>query len=311
MNYKTILAGFVPVEYGDFFHLYRINGRGFVIYCEHDNVVSCLELCGFSIISPVMLAEIIGIDTNTLKDTDEFSFPVKCSKQQIISYLFDVSAKETNVKMKHVSGLQGYLLKSIVQDKANKNSYRNIFQFDTVKGTANLLFDDRQCLTSIRTDKCGAFCICWSPILFFGLDKSGDPDSTGLLLASSSPLLVEYVLSKIPSDRKVHVITGYDYYEALVFVSMFIMSRDLPYKLVICSDSMNVTVRFVDWPTPQKVLNFISAVNKHIPDGYEKLSCLMVNKKTFLQIPNLKSYLKPMLSVYTDLLQSDSIYVSL
>lgn len=311
MNYKTILSGFEPVEYGDFFHLYRINGRGFVIYCEHDNVVSCLDLCGFSIVSPVMLAEIIGLDMNTLKDADEFSFPVKCSRQQIISYLFDVSAKETNVKMKHVSGLQGYLLKSIVQDKANKDSYMNIFQFDTTKGKARLLFDDRQCLASIRTDKSGPFCVCWNPILFFGLDKSGDPDSTGLLLASSSPLLVEYVLSKMPLDRSVQIITGENYYEALVFVAMLIQSRDLPYKLAISSDSMHVTVQFSDWPTPQKVLNFISAVNKRIPDGYEKLSCLMVNKKTFLQIPILKSYLKSMLSVYTDLLQSDSIYVSL
>lgn len=311
MNYRTILSGFVPVEYGDFFHLYRINGRGFVIYCEHDNIVSCVELCSFSIISPVMLAEIIGLDMNTLKDADEFSFPVKCSRQQIISYLFDVSAKETNVKMKHVSGLQGYLLKSIVQDKANKDSYRNIFQFDTTKGKARLLFDDRQCLAAIRTDKSGPFCVCWNPILFFGLDKSGDPDSTGLLLASSSPLLVEYVLSKMSLDRSVQIITGENYYEALVFVVMLIQSRDLPYKLAISSDSMHVTVQFSDWPTPQKVLNFISAVNKRIPDGYEKLSCLMVNKKTFLQIPILKSYLKSMLSVYTDLLQSDSIYVSL
>lgn len=311
MNYRTILSGFVPVEYGDFFHLYRINDRGFVIYCEHDNIISCIELCSFSIISPVMLAEIIGLDMNTLKDADEFSFPVKCSRQQIISYLFDVSAKETNVKMKHVSGLQGYLLKSIVQDKANKDSYRNIFQFDTTKGKARLLFDDRQCLASIRTDKSGPFCVCWNPILFFGLDKSGDPDSTGLLLASSSPLLVEYVLSKMPLDRSVQIITGENYYEALVFVVMLIQSRDLPYKLAISSDSMHVTVLFSDWPTPQKVLNFISAVNKRIPDGYEKLSCLMVNKKTFLQIPILKSYLKSMLSVYTDLLQSDSIYVSL
>lgn len=47
MNYQSLLKEYSPLEYGDFFRLYRINSRGYVIYCNENNVVSCMELCGF------------------------------------------------------------------------------------------------------------------------------------------------------------------------------------------------------------------------------------------------------------------------
>lgn len=189
MNFQSLFKEYTPVEYGDFFRLYRINNRGYLIYCNENNVICCMELYGFTDISVIMLAELLKVNLEELEDCEEFSLPVRCSRQQIIDYLFDVSAKETYVKLKHVSGLHGYLLKSIHQDKSGLNAYRNLFQFDPVKGNTRLLFDDNQCLASIRTDKSGSVYICWDPVLFFGLDKSGDPDSTGYLLSSSSTLL--------------------------------------------------------------------------------------------------------------------------
>ena len=270
-----------------------------------------MELYGFTDISVIMLAELLKVNLEELEDCEEFSLPVRCSRQQIIDYLFDVSAKETNVKLKHVSGLHGYLLKSIHQDKSGLDAYRNLFQFDPVKGTTRLLFDDNQCLASIRTDKSGSVYICWNPVFFFGLDKSGDPDSTGYLLASSSTLLIDYVLSKISCERDIIVMAGSNYLEALLFISSFVTSQDLSYKLSVCYDDMNVTILFLNWPTPQKIINFISQLNKHIPNGYEKLSCVMVNKKIYLQVPDIRSYLKPLLYLYYDLLCDGSLKLSL
>lgn len=86
-----------------------------------------MELYGFTDISVIMLAELLKVNLEELEDCEEFSLPVRCSRQQIIDYLFDVSAKETNVKLKHVSGLHGYLLKSIHQDKSGLDAYRNLF----------------------------------------------------------------------------------------------------------------------------------------------------------------------------------------
>ena len=78
------------------------------------------------------MAELLKVNLEELEDCEEFSLPVRCSRQQIIDYLFDVSAKETNVKLKHVSGLHGYLLKSIHQDKSGLDAYRKSLEFTTV-----------------------------------------------------------------------------------------------------------------------------------------------------------------------------------
>lgn len=309
MNFRTLLNDFVPFETGDFFRLYRINDRSFVVYNSEEGVVSCMELYGFTNISVGLLSELVDYSGNS-GEQDEFIFTSKCNRQQLINYLFDISSKETNVKLKHVSGLHGYLLKSIQQDKTKKDAYRNLFQFDPTRHFEKLLFDDIVSLASIRTDKSGPVYVCWSPILFFGLDKSGDPDSVGYLLASSSPILMEYILSKITADRKLHILVGDYYMNALLFLSTYVANYDLAYKLSIHADTSFITIQFYDWPTPQKILNFISSVNKQIPDGYEKLSCLTVNKKTFLYVPKLQSYLRPFLVLYAKLVDKDMIDVS-
>lgn len=97
MNFQSLFKECTPVEYGDFFRLYRINNRGYVIYCNENNVICCMELYGFTDISVIMLAELLKVNLEELEDCEEFSLPVRCSRQQIIDYLFDVSAKETNV----------------------------------------------------------------------------------------------------------------------------------------------------------------------------------------------------------------------
>ena len=45
---------------------------------------------------------------------------------------------------------------------------------------------------------------------------------------------------------------GSNYLEALLLISSFVTSQDLSYKLSVCYDDMNVTIQFLNWPTPQK-----------------------------------------------------------
>ena len=48
MNFQSLFKEYTPVEYGDFFRLYRINNRGYLIYCNENNVICCMELYGFT-----------------------------------------------------------------------------------------------------------------------------------------------------------------------------------------------------------------------------------------------------------------------
>ena len=86
---------------------------------------------------------------------------------------------------------------------------------------------------------------------------------------------------------------GSNYLEALLLFLLFVTSQDLSYKLSVCYDDMNVTIQFLNWPTLKKLL-ILSQLNKHIPNGYEKLSCVMVNMENIFAGSGYPSYLKPL-----------------
>ena len=108
MNYRTILNDYLPIEQGDFMLRYKINGRGYVLFSPKKDVVSCIELYNFSEISPMQLALLLTFQPKD--EQDEFSFSASCTKEQIIDYLFDVEESQGCAKIRHTSGLQGYLL---------------------------------------------------------------------------------------------------------------------------------------------------------------------------------------------------------
>lgn len=47
---------------------------------------------------------------------------------------------------------------------------------------------------------------------------------------------------------------GSNYLEALLLISSLVTSQDLSYKLSVSYDDMNVTIQFLNWPTPQRLL---------------------------------------------------------
>ena len=121
MNYRTILNDYKPIEQGDFMLRYKINGRGYVLFSPKKDVVSCIELYNFSEISPIQLALLLTFQPKD--EQDEFSFSASCTNEQIIDYLFDVEESQGCAKIRHTSGLQGYLL----YDLAKADKVRNLF----------------------------------------------------------------------------------------------------------------------------------------------------------------------------------------
>ena len=52
MNYQTVLQNYHPTEQGDFMLRYEIGGRGYVDYSPEKDALSCIELHGFSELTP-------------------------------------------------------------------------------------------------------------------------------------------------------------------------------------------------------------------------------------------------------------------
>lgn len=149
MNYQTVLQNYHPTEQGDFMLRYEIGGRGYVVYSPEKDALSCIELHGFSELTPWQLAFVLSLDMQQMKEQDEFSLSVCCKREKLLSYLFDVEESETTLKTKHVSGWQGYLM----MDIHKPDKVRNVFQFHPETKEARLVFDNRLCVASFVRKK--------------------------------------------------------------------------------------------------------------------------------------------------------------
>lgn len=98
MNYQTVLQNYLPVEQGDFMLKYEIDDRGYAIYSPEKGSFSCIELHGFSELTPWQLAFLLSLDMQQMKEQDEFSLSVCCKREKLLSYLFDVEESETTLK---------------------------------------------------------------------------------------------------------------------------------------------------------------------------------------------------------------------
>ena len=130
---------------------YEIGGRGYVVYSPEKDALSCIELHGFSELTPWQLAFVLSLDMQQMKEQDELSLFVCCKREKLLSYLFDVEESETVLKTKHVSGWQGYLM----MDIHKPDRVRNVFQFHPETKEARLVFDNRLCVASLREKEKG------------------------------------------------------------------------------------------------------------------------------------------------------------
>ena len=223
MNYQTVLQNYHPTEQGDFMLRYEIGGRGYVIYSPKKDVLSCIELHGFSELTPWQLAFVLSLDMQQMKEQDELSLSVCCKREKLLSYLFDVEESETVLKTKHVSGWQGYLM----MDIHKPDKVRNVFQFHPGTKESRLVFDNRLCVAFLREKEKGKLIhLCWSPSLFAAIDKGGERTAPAYLLASDAALLHGYAMKQIAEcfagtpveERVIGIHVGDNVYEAVFCV---------------------------------------------------------------------------------------------
>ena len=262
MNYRTILNDYKPIEQGDFMLRYKINGRSYVLFSPKKDVVSCIELYNFSEISPIQLALLFSYQSADEIEQEEFTFTANCTREQIIDYLFDVEGSEDCVKIRHTSGLQGYLM----YDLAKADKVRNLFQFDIEKKASHLLFDNRHCAASLRGDCQGSVIhLCWNPCVFHSIKKGGEPDAPAYLLASSSPVVCGYVLKQIEkcfasvekAERIIGIHVGDEVSEAFDFVCYYVRSVQDDYTFIVERKGGMVILEMLNW-NPVRLANFVA-----------------------------------------------------
>ncbi len=325
MNYRTILNDYKPIEQGDFMLRYKINGRSYVLFSPKKDVVSCIELYNFSEIGPIQLALLLSYQSADEIEQDEFTFAANCTREQIIDYLFDVEGSEDCVKIRHTSGLQGYLMFDLVKlDKV-----RNLFQFDIEKKASHLLFDNRHCAASLRGDCQGSVIhLCWNPCVFHSIEKGGEPDAPAYLLASSSPVVCGYVLKQIEkcfasvekAERIIGIHVGDEVSEAFDFVCYYVRSVQDDYAVIVERRDGMVILEMLQWNLI-RLANFVAALNKTASEQIKKrypdmddcevrpFTCLSFARKSFVSFPDVKVYQEVFLKLYLGIVRLQGLQI--
>lgn len=322
MNYRTILNDYQPIEQGDFMQKYKINGRSYVLFSPKKDVVSCIELHNFSEISPMQLALLLTFQPKD--EQDEFSFSASCTKEQIIDYLFDVEESRGYAKIRHTSGLQGYLL----YDLAKAEKVRNLFQFDLEKKESHLLFDNKNCAASLRGDCQGSIIhLCWNPCVFHSIEKGGEPDAPAYLLASSSPVVCGYMLKQIEKcfasvekeKRIIGIHVGNEVSEALDFVCYYVRSVQDDYTVIVEREGGMVILEMLNW-NPIRLANFVAALNKTVAGQIKKcylemnaseirpFACVSFARKSFVYFPEVRIYQEVFLKSYLVIVKLNELF---
>ena len=325
MNYQTVLQNYLPIEQGDFMLRYEIEGKGYVIYSPEKGVLSCIELHGFSELTPWQLVFTLSLDMKQMKEQDEFFFSVSCKREKLLSYLFDVEESGTDLKTKHVSGWKGYLM----MDIHKPDRVRNVFQFHSETKESRLVFDNRLCVASLREEEKGKLIhLCWNPSVFAAIDKGGERTAPAYLLASDAALLHGYVMRQIAEcftdipaeERVIGIHVGDNVYEALSFVCYYARYVQDEYVVIPERKDGMVILETPKW-NPIRQANFVASLNRMAVDQVKKrypemeilnerpFTCLSFSRKSFVCFPDLKMYQEVFLKLYLGLVRLQEIHL--
>lgn len=314
MNFCTLLSEYQPVERSNFMLRYKICNRNYVLFSPVKNFVTCIELFDFTEISPEQLALLLPSCLSKEKELDEFQFQVICSKEQIISYLFNIENSEVTPKNIHISGQRGYLMYDLIK----KEKVRNLFQFDYDKGISRLLFDNKVCIASLREEyQSNVIHLCWDPCIFYSIEKGGEQNVPAYLLASALPLVNGYVMKQIekrmvPKDENcfVGIHVGHNVYEALSFVCYYTRQIQTNNCVIPFQFEGMMYMEMVQWD-PIVLSKFVACLNKLVLlriskeiteciDVVNPFTCVSFNRRSFICFPYVLTYLEFFLKQYVE-----------
>lgn len=269
MKYSEVLNPYQPLETGDFMYRYYINDREYIVYSPEQNKISCLELYNFKDLTPYQLAVSIQTKIQTEQgEVQEFSFEHVCSKEALISYLFDITEGKTEIrKVRRVSNNEGYFLFEL---KA-AHKIRNFYQFNPESKEYQLVFDNDICCAAIHEDVISDVVnVCWNPVIFSILEGQTEQKSTSYLLPSSNPILCAHVCKKAQErNARINLYVGKNSMEALLFFSYYIAGKGFEKSISVFSDSKHVTVEMERW-NPVTLVKFMSKIQKMINEKLRK-----------------------------------------
>lgn len=260
MKYSEVLCSYPPVEIGDFMRRYRIGDREYILYSPKQGQISCLELHDFKDLTPYQLAVLIQTPQKGKTDTQEFSFDHVCSKEDLISYLFDVASEKTEYrKVRKVSNNEGYFL----YESKPSHKIRNFYQFNPESGEYQLVFDNESCLTSIHENTgSDAINICWDPVTFSRLENK--KEEVSYLLASANSILCSYIMKKVGKrSARINIYPGKDSMKALLFFSYYVTQKGVEKGFSVSYDMKDVIIQMKGW-SPISLVKFMSKIQKEI-----------------------------------------------
>lgn len=270
MKYSEVLYPFHPLETGDFMYRYYINEREYIVYSPVQGEISCLELCNFKDITPYELAISIQRVISELEklEIEEFFFEYTCSRDNLITYLFDVSANVgEDKKIRCISNNMGYFLYEL---KAS-HKVRNLYQFND-NGECQLLFENEVCYASIFEEVPNkSVNICWNPVVFSLLEEQKDNAIPSYLLASSNPILCAGIMKKIEEKTaSINLCINKNSMEALLFLAYYTDYRKLQKGISISYNNKVVTVLMRNW-LPIPLVKFVSKIQKKCKEDFLKV----------------------------------------
>lgn len=254
MKYSEVLHDYQPSEMGDFMLRFDINECEYIIYSPEPGKVSCVELRYFRELSACQLAILLSRKVQANSELPEISFDYSCSREQLLTYLFDIDATESNTlkKTRRASGNEGYLLSGI----SNPSKIVNFFQYDA-SGKESLVFNNISGYAECGSDT-DTVHVTWSPFQFSLLEEGISNHS--YLLSSSSPLLLSFIFPKV-KDKKILLYSGRNPLEALFFLSHYTLSSGSGKMFRVQSSGEEVMLSLEGW-NPITVVRFVSRMNK-------------------------------------------------
>jgi len=231
MNYASVLYRKEPIEKGDFFLLYKVNGLHYIIYRPEQFRISCIEMSTFQDISAELLAVYINGNKKVIErneavlDHREFEIAKECKKSDLLAYRFDIEDGKFNTDTHeyscHIAKDSGFMLytykneyvkttKNIEQNVSLYNDSTNVERKEIVtnkwvevphtrnifsNGEGRLIFDSTNCYC--KYEKNGAdskdVYLCFNPVDYKKSIDNPDRHGTIYLLCNGNP----HTLSRI------------------------------------------------------------------------------------------------------------------
>lgn len=318
MKYSEVLFQHEPMEIGDFMFRYFIKDHEYIIYSPDNDKISCLELCNFSDLSPFQLKVAIQQFEKPGEEMKEFSFRHVCSKESLVSYLFDLPSGGSDLmKVRRVSNNKGYLLYAL--KPAGSCKVRNFFQFEPESKRYQLVFEnDVCCASAFESEQSDIINVCWSPVIFNVLERQEEHKVPSFLLASANPVLCYHVFKKAQEkNAKINLYVGNNKLDALVFFSLFLEFKKAEKGFSVFSNSNGITVQMKNW-VPVKVVNCISSAEKNCMmylrkahgDDYAESKFFQLDSAadvSFVHFPNLPFVIEAFFKTVIAALKQDDI----